>query len=284
MRAFFFLLTWGAVISAALGAAGAWWKVTSPIAGLALCGLGLVLSALAVLWGLVALVKSEGKLLIFLFWLLHGGAIAGTVYLLLPAQEHPITDVSTDTKNPPPFLEKAYAATVDHGAELLTDLPLVDRSYVTAFAAQQTALYPDIRPIKIRTKEARPVFEMVLKGLKGEMPGLTLVAHDPEKFLIEGRAESDFFHFVDDIAIRITAPNPKDPEPAVIIDIRSRSRGLIMSDLGANAARVREVTRAIRSVTSALIAEETKARKASTPATGTSASLKPASGTTATVK
>ncbi|NUM89086.1 MAG: DUF1499 domain-containing protein, partial [Bdellovibrionales bacterium] len=200
-------------------------------------------------------------------------ALGGVAYVLLPAREHSINDVTTDTKTPPSFLAKVHAATIDHGAELLQDLPVVDRSYHAEFAARQAGLYPDIRAIRVRTKEARPVFDLILQQMEREVPGLKIVASDPEKLLIEATGETGFFRLVADVAIRLTPANPKDPDPAVVVDVRSRGR-VGPHDLGVSVARIREVSRGIRNITSALAAETNKNKKTVLPATGTSATPK----------
>ena len=70
--------------------------------------------------------------------------------------------------------------------------------------------------------------------------GWEIVASDPEAGLIEATATTAVMNFKDDIAIRIT-----ETDTGAAVDVRSVSR-VGISDLGANANRIRTYLHALR--------------------------------------
>lgn len=144
-----------------------------------------------------------------------------------------IYDVTTDTVDPPPFVEIAKLRAPDAN-------PV---AYVgESFARKQTAAYPDIRPIEI-DRPADEVFELVIAALRrlklaivhqqppddsAERPGFIEVA---DRTLILGLPE--------DIAIRVSGTGKH-----ARVDVRSAWR-YGRHDLGFNAARVRTLLKEI---------------------------------------
>ncbi len=133
-----------------------------------------------------------------------------------------INDISTDTTQPPPFVAlRAQRGGAGNGAGYPGE---------TAAAAQRTG-YPDIRPLILKEPPA-DVFaraDRVARALNWD-----IVASDVAQGRLEGVATTTWFGFKDDIVVRITAVTG-----GTRVDIRSRSR-VGISDLGANAARIRE--------------------------------------------
>jgi uncharacterized protein (DUF1499 family) len=134
-----------------------------------------------------------------------------------------IHDITTDTESPPEFAAvlparaaEQAATSVYGGAEL---------------ANLQHAAYPDMAPLRVAST-ANKAYEQALAVAKS-MPGWTIVAADPGAGRIEASATSRWFHFTDDVVIRV-APDGSGSR----IDMRSLSRQG-RSDFGVNAARIR---------------------------------------------
>jgi len=112
----------------------------------------------------------------------------------------PINDISTDLANP-------------------------------AFADQQRAAYPDIRPLELAEPPAA-AFSRVLAA--AEAMRWEIVMKDAPAGRIEAVATSAWFGFKDDVLVRITPVGSGSR-----VDMRSKSR-VGRSDVGANARRIRE--------------------------------------------
>ncbi len=141
-----------------------------------------------------------------------------------------IHDITTDFENPPQILagaEEERKNPPDYvGAEP------APRSELTIAEAQQEA-FPDIGPIVVGlpVEEAAAIATDVIKAM-----GMELLRDGPvgEGWAIEAADTSLWFGFVDDFVVRVTPDGD-----GARLDIRSKSR-VGVSDLGANAARVRE--------------------------------------------
>jgi uncharacterized protein (DUF1499 family) len=66
-----------------------------------------------------------------------------------------------------------------------------------------------------------------------ERLGWTVIERDPERLRFEAYEITSFFHFVDDVVVRVRASGSGS-----VVDVRSKSRKG-KGDLGANAARIR---------------------------------------------
>ncbi len=102
------------------------------------------------------------------------------------------------------------------------------------FADPQREAYPDLRTLTFDASPAR-VFEAALETARS-MPGWEVVARGPREGRIEATVATRWFRFLDDVVVRV---RPWGGGSAV--DLRSRSR-VGRSDVGANAARIREFT------------------------------------------
>ncbi len=132
----------------------------------------------------------------------------------------PINDITTDPSDPPAF-EAATQSTVNRGR---------DMSYPEEFAAIQREAYPDLAPIRLAIPPA-DAYEFVRATV--EQLGWEPALSDAGRGLLEARATSRLFRFVDDVVIRV---QPADG--GSVVDLRSKSRDG-RSDLGANAMRIR---------------------------------------------
>jgi uncharacterized protein (DUF1499 family) len=134
-----------------------------------------------------------------------------------------IHDITTDTDNPPAFVAALPVRASEKANTLTYEGP--------ELAKQQRAAYPDLVPLKVGlpTNEA---FQRALDAAKA-MPGWTVVDSDPATGRIEANETSRWFHFVDDVVIRVAADGAGSR-----IDIRSVSRQG-RSDFGVNARRIR---------------------------------------------
>ena len=162
-------------------------------------------------------------------WVLALALALGLVAALPPlalrskaASVPPIHDISTDTNDPPGFLallaeRKASPNGVDYGGAKI--------------AAQQAEAYPDVQPRIL----AMPPAQAHARALAAARAmGWEIAAADSGTGRIEATATTAWFGFKDDVVVRVR-PHGDGSR----LDIRSISR-VGRSDLGANAARIRE--------------------------------------------
>jgi uncharacterized protein (DUF1499 family) len=141
----------------------------------------------------------------------------------------PIHDITTDTANPPRFVDVAPLRT---DAPNPVDYPGED------VAKQQREAYPDIRPLEL-SETADRTFDRALETARDL--GWEIVSAVPLEGRIEATATTFWFGFKDDVVIRITPAGSGSR-----LDIRSKSR-VGRSDVGANAARIRNFTKNFQS-------------------------------------
>jgi len=151
-------------------------------------------------------------------------AIAPPVILLFKAKSvPPIHDITTDMADPPAFVALMPARNESANGAAYEG---------AAIARQQEAAYPDIQPIV--TKDA-PAAATQRAANVGRTMGWNVVATDPASGRVEATATTGWFGFKDDIVVRIRP----DASGGSRVDVRSASR-VGKSDIGANAARIRE--------------------------------------------
>lgn len=136
-------------------------------------------------------------------------------------QVPPIHDISTDTDNPPRFVDLVPAR---QEAPNAVDYPGDE------FARQQREAYPDLGPLVLDASVA-DAFHRAQRAA-ADM-GWEIVAADPATGRIEATATTTWFGFRDDIVVRVEATDTGSR-----IDVRSASR-VGRSDIGKNAARIR---------------------------------------------
>lgn len=205
-RTGFVILRWAAQIGAGAGAVAA--------AGL-----------------ILAVIRRNGRMAVTAI-----AGIATAAALVLPAwnlqqtatQVPRIHDITTDTGNPPQFvalLETRRKA--PNGAAYAGE----------RIARLQRASYPDIQPALLTLPPAQ-AFERALAAARAM--DWEIVAAEPSEGRIEATATTRWFRFRDDVVIRIV-----QHAGASRLDIRSMSR-IGLSDLGANARRIREFLARLR--------------------------------------
>ncbi|MBA3259421.1 MAG: DUF1499 domain-containing protein, partial [Gemmatimonadales bacterium] len=159
------------------------------------------------------------------------GAMAALVpyrWMQVAQRVPPIHDITTDVKRPPEFQAVL---------PLRADAPNPAEYGGPEIAAQQREAYPEIAPIAL----ALPPGEAFRRALEeAREMGWEIVAADSTAGRIEATATTAWFGFKDDVVVRIT---PKGQRSRV--DLRSVSR-VGQSDVGANAARIREFLERLR--------------------------------------
>jgi uncharacterized protein (DUF1499 family) len=154
---------------------------------------------------------------------LAAAAAAPPMMMLSKAKAVPlIHDISTDLSDPPPFValleaRKASPNGAAHGGAQV--------------AEEQRKGYPDIKTLVVKT----PPAETAQKAIDAARSmGWYVAATDAAGGRLEATDTTFFFGFKDDIVVRI---RPEGTGSRV--DVRSVSR-VGLSDLGANAARIRK--------------------------------------------
>lgn len=154
----------------------------------------------------------------------------------------PIHDVATDIADPPVFSPAVMAARKAVGANPVSpmnapmgSLPAYQGPGFAALSAKTLGqvgheAYPAVRPLALSAPPAK-----VAAAAEAEVKakGWTLATSNPGGGVIEATAESFWFGFKDDVAIRIRP----GANGGSVVDVRSTSR-VGLSDIGANAARI----------------------------------------------
>jgi uncharacterized protein (DUF1499 family) len=160
----------------------------------------------------------------------------GLVTAGIPLQQYrsaltvpPINDITTNTASPPDFVEAGRGEA--NGA---AGAPYPGKE----FADQQHAAYPDVETLHFERSPAE-VFSAALQVAE-TMPGWQVVTADTTGGRIEATVTTRWFRFKDDVVVRV-APASSGTD----VDLRSRSR-VGQSDVGANAARIREYTKRLK--------------------------------------
>jgi len=140
----------------------------------------------------------------------------------------PIHDVTTDTENPPAFvdilpLRRNAANPAEYGGPQT--------------AALQRKTYPDIRPLRLELSrpEAFTRAAAAARGMKWK-----IVAEEEESGRIEATATTFWCRFKDDVVIRIASEGSGSR-----VDVRSVSR-IGSGDLGTNARRIRRFLKLVQ--------------------------------------
>lgn len=192
-------------------------------------------------WSAIAGVSGAILIVAYLVWRRPGGvrllvllvaAIMGLTAFYMPYRQSqiaqsvpPIHDITTDTTNPPVFVDVV---------PLRENAPNPPAYPGEETARQQQEAYPDLMTLSYQADYER-VFEAV-NAVVEEM-GWEPVAIAEEEGRIEATATTRWFGFRDDVVIRVEDASSR----GVQVDIRSKSR-VGRSDVGANAARIRDFT------------------------------------------
>ncbi|MEZ5929670.1 MAG: DUF1499 domain-containing protein [Parvularculaceae bacterium] len=197
----------------------------------------LVAAAGAALAFLLALWKARSLAPLALVALIAAGAAGyAPIKMREMALSNPfIHDITTDFEHPPEIVAGANAER-KNPPEYVGD-ELVRNSDKTVAEAQMEA-FPDIQPLLLEAPVEKTT--LAARGVLAQMK-LKTIAEGPVSdesgsgWRIEATATSLWFGFTDDFIVRLT-PTEND---GTRVDIRSKSR-VGLSDLGANATRVRE--------------------------------------------
>jgi hypothetical protein len=205
-------------------------------AGAALCLLTLVL-AYSVYKG--AFLRPSAAVIVFLV------AAAAAAYLPYSMKNAaagvpPIHDITTDTEDPPSFVEVLPLRDQTHARNTAS----YDRAHSGARAINvpeaQHKAYPDIKTLVFEGKSPADTYKRALDAAKKS--GWTIVADRPEEGRIEAWDKTFWFGFIDDVVIRVVATDTGSK-----LDIRSLSR-VGGSDVGKNAQRIRGYVKTLMSV------------------------------------
>ena len=142
-----------------------------------------------------------------------------------------INDISTDTVHPPEFVTLLPLRV---GAETSAEYGESEAWSADELSSITRVAYPEIKTQRIDLSTADAVYRSV--AILEDM-GLEIMSSDVGEGRIEAVATSFWFGFKDDLVVRIV-----EVEGQVLIDLRSKSR-VGLSDMGANASRIREFIR-----------------------------------------
>jgi uncharacterized protein (DUF1499 family) len=212
-----------------LGPVMAHLEVVPPFAGFALMALALPMGLAGVVLGVVARRATApgppARVRATQGLVLAAVALAVVAFAARPGFGVPrINDITTDLDDPPAFRAAQNLGSASGG----------DMSYPGEdFARQQAEGYPDLSHKIVEVAPGETVERLVM--VLNSMPAVEVTVHDRSNGHIEATATSWLFRFVDDVVVRVTPF-----ENGSKIDIRSKSRDG-KGDLGANAARIREI-------------------------------------------
>ena len=173
----------------------------------------------------------RGMMSALLALLIPAAGLGYGIYVGAKAREIPtIHDITTDTIEPPSFSEEVTAARAAIPGGNGLDLAGKRTGDGRTFVALQRESYPDLAHISTSVDSAR-AFDAALALAREQ--GWSVGRNDAASGVIEAVAESFWYGFKDDIAIRVRADGS-----GARVDMRSVSR-VGIGDLGANAARMR---------------------------------------------
>lgn len=230
----FFLGLVSAVAGLASGGGTQWglWHYDTGFSILMWAAYGGVVAAVVSLIGIIVTVAGK-RMRRDLVWAVLGFCL-GVVVVLVPlswsvaAKRAPsISDITTDTVHPPKFvkllpLRKGAPNPAEYGG------PVVAQSQIQA--------YPDIVPMLFDDPPGK-VFDKALAVARSM--DWRIIEADRKAGRIEAVAHTYWFHFEDDIVIRIEKSGQRTR-----LDIRSVSR-VGKNDMGTNAARIRKFLKAM---------------------------------------
>jgi uncharacterized protein (DUF1499 family) len=211
------------------GVVGAYFRLAAPFLGFQLFLFGLLFGVLALVIGLVGLLRTRHPQL----RAAHGRAVVAAylgailtallVYLALGGKGYPaINDITTDVDNPPEFVHAQSLP--GNGGRNLT----YDKAQYTD--AQQRG-YGTIAPLRLPLDPDQAFKQVSI--VAAEMPGWTITYTDPKTRSIEGVATTALFHFHDDFVIQV-----RPASSASLVEMRSKSR-VGKGDVGANYKRIK---------------------------------------------
>ena len=190
---------------------------------ISLGSLSLIVAGITALIGLLRSGGSGGDIAAWKPWsaVALGAAAVFNAGTMMGSGGAPIHDISTDTADPPEFVEVALLRGPD-------DNPAAYAGEETA--ALQAAAYPDIETIVLLSEPAA-AFATALAA--AEKMGWEIVSADATAGRIEATDTTPFVGFKDDVVIRVRGAGGETE-----VDVRSKSR-VGRGDMGVNAKRIR---------------------------------------------
>lgn len=195
---------------------------------------GLAIAGVSILFGLAGFAAiwqngSRGMARILLAFLIDGAILAYPAYLGLQYRKlPPIYDITTDPIDPPRF---------DALARLRTGDGTNTAVYAGLYSAeQQRRFYPEVEPVELEISVDRAYAIALQLVHKRKWIVIDERAPQPPRRIgrIEAVARTPIMGFREDVSIRVVADGDDSR-----VDIRSASRNFD-SDLGSNAARVKQ--------------------------------------------
>ena len=227
-----FVLAIGSAVAAVLAGFGSrtgWWHFRTGFQILTWAAYGGIASALIGAVGCLAALHRRDWRHVFLSLVALG---VGLVVVWIPwhmkrtaQQVPPIHDITTDTENPPRFVDIL---------PLRKNAPNSADYEGSGIASQQRMAYPDIQSVTLRIP-GQQAFPRALQA--AEAMGWDIVATNPAEGRIEATDTTLWFGFKDDIVVRIQERGDESR-----VDVRSVSR-VGKSDVGTNAQRIRAYVR-----------------------------------------
>jgi hypothetical protein len=162
----------------------------------------------------------------------------------------PIHDVSTNAEDPPQYSPAVMRLRQASGANPVqpptTPLGSIEAYQSPRFADQSSRTvadlakeaYPELQTLLVRADQRR-LFEVLVEEARAR--GWQIHASDPGRGHLEATAETFWFGFKDDVAVRV---RPGGAPGTLQVDARSTSR-VGLSDLGTNAARLSDYLEAV---------------------------------------
>ncbi len=216
--------------AAIIGLGGAATDLLSPLSAFMAYGIGGLLCLIGILLLVIGLLRSGGTGGDIATGRAWGALIAGIVLIgaslaLRPASSGapPIHDLSTDLSNPPAF-DRIIALRAADGAKNPPEYAGAET------AAAQAKAFPDLKTL-VLVQPRDEVFAAAQATARDL--GWEIAASDVALGRIEATETTRWFHFRDDIVIRISTSGT-----GTAVDVRSKSR-VGQGDMGANAARIR---------------------------------------------
>ena len=204
-------------------------KITGFIGFMSMLPLAGVVAVIALIALVISFIAKTGPRWQAIGGLILSGALLAVIYtqVMLPGGDvPPIHDITTDLDEPPQFLT--------------LDRPVTSTGPYTIeeWRAYHVGAYADIAPIVI---DKNPVDTLAEARALAEDRGWDIVASDPEKGILEATAYAGYLRFRDDVVIEVTPVE----DGSTRLDMRSVSQ-VGVSDLGYNAARIREFLAAMQ--------------------------------------
>lgn len=206
------------------------WGADSPMVGFFLMLFSFLFAVLALLFGLIGLLRTSAParrvgrpkaVAGLVLGLLVAGPVGFTMWRWMSMPYPDINDITTDYENPPAFVKPP---------DLSADSMKYDRA---KFEPVQSKEYPKLDPLRLDEKPD-DAFAKV-KAAANTMPGWIIVEVDPTTRTIEGMEISYLFRFKDDFVIQV---RPGPDTNTSLVEMRSRSRDGT-GDFGVNYKRIR---------------------------------------------